>query len=145
MRAVYGTVACAVREVLEKLVPSLRTIGFRGSGQTYRKTEGDFVFVVNFQGSRSGDEFYVNLGAQPKEYAQTLRAALTAEPPDTLLQQFSAGTTRPRAALHLARAALALDHRDVARALAVRGRELASDGAIVLVAELSALLESLDR
>src|SRR6185436_15452235 len=43
----------------------MRALGFRGSGQNYRKTEGDFVFVVNFQGSRSGDKFYVNLGAQP--------------------------------------------------------------------------------
>jgi hypothetical protein len=40
-------------------------MGFRGSGQNYRKVDGDFVFVINFQGSRWGDNFYVNLGAQP--------------------------------------------------------------------------------
>jgi hypothetical protein len=54
-----------VKEVLKRVAPILREIGFRGSGQNYRKSEGDFVFVVNFQGSRWGDSFYVNLGAQP--------------------------------------------------------------------------------
>jgi hypothetical protein len=43
----------------------LRALGFRGSGQNYRKAEGDFVFVINFQGSQWGRHFYVNLGAQP--------------------------------------------------------------------------------
>ena len=54
-----------MKEVLKKVAPSLRALGFRGSGQNYRKQEGDFVFVINFQGSSSGDNFYVNLGAQP--------------------------------------------------------------------------------
>lgn len=54
-----------MREVLAKIGPLLRSWGFRGSGQTFRKTEGDLVFVLNFQGSLSGDSFYVNLGAQP--------------------------------------------------------------------------------
>jgi Domain of unknown function (DUF4304) len=54
-----------MREVLKRVVPNLRALRFRGSGQTYRKREGDFVFVINFQGSRWGDGFYVNLGAQP--------------------------------------------------------------------------------
>jgi hypothetical protein len=40
-------------------------LGFRGSGQNFRKAEGEFIFVINFQGSRSGSNFYVNLGAQP--------------------------------------------------------------------------------
>jgi len=53
------------RELLKKVAPSLRALGFRGSGQNYRKTEGDFVFIINFQGSSSGDSFFVNLGAQP--------------------------------------------------------------------------------
>jgi len=51
--------------VLKKIAPLLRGMGFRGSGQNYRKVAGDFVFVINFQGSRWGDNFYVNLGAQP--------------------------------------------------------------------------------
>ena len=54
-----------MKEVLKKIAPSLRALGFRGSGQNYRKHEGDFIFVINFQGSRWGDNFYVNLGAQP--------------------------------------------------------------------------------
>jgi hypothetical protein len=54
-----------MQEVLKKIAPVLRALGFRGSGQNYRKSDGDFVFVINFQGSRSGDNFYVNLGAQP--------------------------------------------------------------------------------
>lgn len=54
-----------MQPVLKRIAPRLRALGFRGSGQNYRKTEGDFVFVINFQGSRSGEKFYVNLGAQP--------------------------------------------------------------------------------
>lgn len=54
-----------MREVLLKIGPVLRSLGFRGSGQNFRKTEADFVFVVNFQGSRWSERFYVNLGAQP--------------------------------------------------------------------------------
>lgn len=45
--------------------PSLRALGFRGSGQNYRKGEGDFVFVIDFQGSSSEDSFFFDLGAQP--------------------------------------------------------------------------------
>jgi Domain of unknown function (DUF4304) len=40
-------------------------VGFRGARQYFHKREGDFIFVVNFQGSRWGDVFYVSLGAQP--------------------------------------------------------------------------------
>jgi hypothetical protein len=54
-----------MRDVLKKMVPSLRELGFRGSGQNYRKEEGDFIFVINFQGNKWGDSFFVNMGAQP--------------------------------------------------------------------------------
>ena len=54
-----------MKEVLKRVAPSLRANGFQGSGQHYRKREGDFVFVVNFQGSKWGGRFFVNLGAQP--------------------------------------------------------------------------------
>ena len=54
-----------VDEIFKRTALVLRELGFRGSGQNYRKVEDDFVFVVNFQRSRSGDSFYVNLGAQP--------------------------------------------------------------------------------
>jgi hypothetical protein len=47
------------------LAPAIRAAGFRGSGQSYRKSEGDFRLVINFQRSRWGDCFFVNLGAQP--------------------------------------------------------------------------------
>jgi hypothetical protein len=46
-------------------VALLRSLGFRGSGQNFRKIQEMFAFVVNFQGSTSGDRFYVNIGAQP--------------------------------------------------------------------------------
>ena len=186
-----------MREVLKKLAPALRIAGFRGSGQSYRKAEGDFIFVINFQVSRLGDTFSVNLGAQPifipaecdadlkqlKEHesvlrgrvggkwprqmsderaealqaeiistqksffghAQTMPAALAVDSPDVLIEKFSTVTTRARAALHLARAELALGHRDKARALADRGLELAADRATVLRSELSEVLESVTR
>jgi Domain of unknown function (DUF4304) len=84
-----------VKEVLKRVAPVLRGLGFRGAGQNYRKAEGDFVFVINFQGSRWGDNFYVNLGAQPvfipaegdadlrklKEYECMLRRRVGAEWP----------------------------------------------------------------
>jgi hypothetical protein len=170
-----------VQDALRKIGPILRSLGFRGSGQNFRKAEGDFIFVINFQSSSCGSKFYVNLGAQPvfipaeedadlgklKEYecalrrrvgvdwpwdltvdrfdvlvgaitstqadffghAQTLRSALAADPPDELIRKFSSGTTAARAALHLARAAAALGHRNTALLLVARGMELASDRA----------------
>jgi hypothetical protein len=54
-----------MRDVLKKIGPALREIGFRGSGQNYRKVDDDFIFVINFQGSHWGPNFYINLGAQP--------------------------------------------------------------------------------
>jgi hypothetical protein len=185
-----------MREVLKKIAPSLRALGFRGSGQYFRKVEGDFIFVVNFQGSRWGDVFYVNLGAQPlfipaegnanpdpkklKEYecilrrrvgdqwrweifgaklsmleaeliatlndffghAQSLRESIAVASPKTLIREFSSGTTDARAALHLARASLALGHPEKAIALATRGIELAGELASGLRAELKKALDA---
>lgn len=54
-----------MKEVLKFIAPQMRELGFKGSGQTFRKTDGDFIFLVNFQSSHTGDCFYVNLGAQP--------------------------------------------------------------------------------
>lgn len=170
-----------MKEVLKQIGPVLRSLGFRGSGNYFQKTEGDFIFLVNFQGSSWGENFYVNLGAQPtfipaegdadlsrlKEYecvlrrrvgqdwpwgmsperfnalvkaitstqadffgnAQTLRSALAVDTPEDLLRKFSSGTTAAKAALHLARAAAALGHRNTALALVARGIELAPDRA----------------
>ncbi|WP_423372076.1 DUF4304 domain-containing protein [Burkholderia sp. LMG 32019] len=182
-----------MKEVLKKIAPSLRTLGFRGSGQNFRKQEGDFVFLVNFQGSRCRDKFYVNLGAQAvfipaegnadlsklKEYecmlrrrvgddwpwqmpdeqfvqleakirsvqaeffgnAQTLRGALAIDGPDDLLRKFDSGTTRARAALHLARGAATLGYFLTARNLVNRGVELAGARANGLRDELGRVLD----
>ena len=54
-----------MREILQYLGAHIRALGFKGSGQTFRKIEDDYVFVINVQGSRSGNVFYINLGAQP--------------------------------------------------------------------------------
>ena len=183
-----------MREVLKRIGPALREVGFRGSGQTFRKREDDFVFVINFQGSRWGDFFFVNLGAQPtfipaegnaslttlKEHecvlrrrvgeewpwelsdrqfasfmaklmstqgrffarAGALRAALATETPEALIKKFSTGTTHARASLHLARAAHALGHHDLACRLAHRGIKMAGPQATILVAEFRDVLRS---
>src|SRR5690349_6913838 len=54
-----------MKEILNKLATPLRCLGFKGSGQNFRRIDGDFIYVINFQGSRWGDVFYINLGAQP--------------------------------------------------------------------------------
>jgi len=54
-----------LKEILKELGVHLRTLGFKGSGQNFRKVEDDYVFVINIQGSRWGDVFFINLGAQP--------------------------------------------------------------------------------
>jgi len=54
-----------MKDALKKIAPVVRALDFRGSGQNYRKVDGYFVFVINFQGSKYGDDFFINLGAQP--------------------------------------------------------------------------------
>lgn len=54
-----------MKEILKSLGAHIRKLGFKGSGQNYRRVEDDFIFVINIQGSREGDVFYINLGAQP--------------------------------------------------------------------------------
>ena len=51
-----------MKDVLAQIVPTLRSLGFEGSGQNYRKQTSGAVMVVNFQKSSGGDRFYVNLG-----------------------------------------------------------------------------------
>jgi hypothetical protein len=48
------------------LSPVLKSDGFLGSGRTFRRLTGDFIHVVNVQGSRYGGMFAVNLGIQPR-------------------------------------------------------------------------------
>lgn len=54
-----------MKEILQILGAHVRSLGFKGSGQNFRRVEDDYVFVINIQGSRSGEVFYINLGAQP--------------------------------------------------------------------------------
>lgn len=54
-----------MQDVVKRIAPILRSRGFKGSGQNYRKEEDAFLFVINFQASRSGGCVFVNLGAQP--------------------------------------------------------------------------------
>mgnify|MGYP001411220245 CR=1 FL=1 len=51
--------------IRQHLAPLLRADGFVGSGRTFRRVAGDWIHVVNVQGSRYGGQFAVNLGVQP--------------------------------------------------------------------------------
>jgi hypothetical protein len=51
-----------LKEILQYLGAHIRALGFKGSGQTFRRVEDNYVFVINIQGSRSGEGFFVNLG-----------------------------------------------------------------------------------
>ena len=42
--------------------PELRELGFKGSGATLRRIQGQMVHVLNVQGSSGAERFYVNLG-----------------------------------------------------------------------------------
>ena len=51
------------QKILSKhFYPTLRAQGFRGSGATLRRIDGDLLHLFNFQGSSGGEGFYVNLG-----------------------------------------------------------------------------------
>ena len=52
-------------DVLKDIAKRLRALGFKGSGQNYRKVAGEWVVVVNLQGSEWCDELFVNLAAHP--------------------------------------------------------------------------------
>jgi len=54
-----------MKDLLKLIAPRMRELGFKGSGQYFRRSEDDFVFLVNFQSSRSSEVFFINLGAQP--------------------------------------------------------------------------------
>jgi hypothetical protein len=61
-------------EFKRAFVPSLRNDGFRGSGLTFRRHLGVLTHVINLQGSKWGDQCFLNLGAH--------LAPVGAEPPD---------------------------------------------------------------
>lgn len=52
-------------DIVREVSPLIRTLGFKGSGQNYRKASDKVVAVINFQKSSGGEQFYVNLGVQP--------------------------------------------------------------------------------
>lgn len=54
-----------MKEILAQITPILRSLGFKGSGQNYRKEMPDAVMIINFQKSSGGEHFYINLGVQP--------------------------------------------------------------------------------
>jgi len=51
--------------IRDHLGPMLKSDGFSGSGRTFRRVSGDFIHVVQVQGSRYGGKFAINLGIQP--------------------------------------------------------------------------------
>jgi len=86
-----------MKDIIVALSPIIRSYGFKGSGQNYRKFCEQVVLVLNFQKSSSGDRFYVNLGVQPlfipteghrlpikeiKEYECVFRKRITPPPED---------------------------------------------------------------
>lgn len=54
-----------MKEVLARVGPMLRALGFHGASRVYRKRDGDFVFVIEFRAKRVRASFCVSLGAQP--------------------------------------------------------------------------------
>ena len=66
-----------MKETLQNLGAHIRALGFKGSGQNFRRVEDDYLFIINIQGSRSGDVFYINLGAQPTFIPAECDAALS--------------------------------------------------------------------
>lgn len=54
-----------MKTILAEVAPLIRSWGFKGSGQNYRKLLAKSVLVINFQKSSGGGRFYVNLGVQP--------------------------------------------------------------------------------
>jgi hypothetical protein len=183
-----------MRDIVKELAPALLRAGFDGAGRTFRRSEGDFVFVISFDDAADG--FYINLGAHPtfipaegsaeldaatlKEYECALRGrvgdkwkwtmsdreiaaldaelgvahatffahagslprAIETESAETLMDKFCRGTPPARAALHLARAGLALGQRAKAAKLARRGLELTGEHAKGLRSELRLALET---
>jgi hypothetical protein len=51
--------------IKDHLAPLLRNDGFSGSGRTFRRVSGDFIHVVQVQGSHYGGRFAVNLAIHP--------------------------------------------------------------------------------
>ncbi|MCE2596475.1 DUF4304 domain-containing protein [Motilimonas sp. 1_MG-2023] len=84
-----------MKELLKEITPTIRNLGFKGSGQNYYLIDEDVVMVVNFQKSSGGNRFYINLGVEPlcliqdqepkkvKEYQCSFRKRVS--PPEDLL------------------------------------------------------------
>jgi hypothetical protein len=66
-----------LKDILQYLGAHIRALGFKGSGKTFRRVEEDYVFVINIQKSRTGEGFFINLGAQPTFIPAECGAALS--------------------------------------------------------------------
>lgn len=53
------------KSIKTRFAAVLRSDGFSGSGRTFRRTINGIICIVQFQGSRAGGSFAVNLGLQP--------------------------------------------------------------------------------
>jgi len=62
MKTTAPRIESAIRD---HLAPLLRADGFSGAGRTFHRTVGDWIHVVNVQGSRYGGQFAVNLAVHP--------------------------------------------------------------------------------
>jgi hypothetical protein len=51
--------------IREHLAPVLRADGFAGSGRTFRRVVGEWIHILNVQGSRYGGQFSINLAVHP--------------------------------------------------------------------------------
>lgn len=49
-------------ELKERLFPQLRKLSFKGSGQNFRRINGNIINTINIQGDKYGKGCYVNLG-----------------------------------------------------------------------------------
>lgn len=71
--AANDTQRCTIEQAWrEYFAPVVRSAGFKGSGRHFRRVEGEFVQLVNLQGSQWGGAFAVNLGIQPIAYPDVL-------------------------------------------------------------------------
>ena len=73
MKTVVQTTAPRLEASINKyFAPLLRADGFAGSGRSFRRSNDDFIQVVQIQGSRSGGKFAINLGIQPLDMPDAL-------------------------------------------------------------------------
>jgi len=55
------------KHISKTLSQSLKELGFKGSGFSYRKESENFIFIIGIQASQYGGKCCVELGIHPKE------------------------------------------------------------------------------